>query len=67
MVFTQDPQKQIQWQVFLRKNALEALPLNDVIDFLADFLMPATTVASSEQSFSLCWGAGGPWVLPAAD
>ncbi len=67
MVFAQEPKKQIQWQAFLRKNALEELPLKDVVDFLADFLMPAATAASNAQSFNLCWVPGGPWVLPATD
>lgn len=58
MVFAEDRQKNIQWQAFLRKNVLEAPPLKDIVDFLADFLMPAT---SNEQPFTLCWSAGGPW------
>lgn len=64
MAFAQDRQKQIQWQAFLRKNALEAPPLKDVVEYLADFLMPVATAASSETSFALFWNAGGPWVLP---
>ncbi|WP_339898338.1 nucleotidyl transferase AbiEii/AbiGii toxin family protein [uncultured Gilvimarinus sp.] len=56
--FSNDAQKQIQWQAFLRKNALDALPLKDVVSFLADFLMPAV---NSEQKFAVHWKAGGPW------
>lgn len=67
MVFAQDPQKQIQWQAFLRKNALEALPLKDTVEYLADFLMPVATAVSNGASFTLFWNAGGPWVAPAAD
>ena len=62
MTFARDVQKQTQWKAFLRKNALQSLPLDDVVGFLAEFLMPATTAASNKQSFSSQWGAGGPWV-----
>lgn len=61
--FSQNSQKQIQWQAFLRKNALDAPPLKDIVDCLAGFLMPAAT---SESTFTFCWNAGGPWVSPSA-
>lgn len=61
-IFAQDAQKQTQWQAFLRKNALEALPLEDVVDFLAGFLMPVATAVSRRQSFVLHWKAGGLWL-----
>lgn len=67
MVFAQDPQKQIQWQAFLRKNALEAMNLEDVVEFLAGFLMPAAAAGSSAQVFVMRWRAGGPWEAPAAE
>lgn len=67
MVFAQDPQKQIQWQAFLRKNALKALPLKDVVEYLADFLMPVATAAGIGTSFTLFWNAGGPWVAAVAE
>lgn len=66
-VFTQDRQKQIQWQAFLRKNALEALLLEDTVTYLADFLMPVANAASSGTSFTLFWNAGGPWVADEAN
>ncbi len=43
--FAQDPQKQTQWQAFLRKNRLEALALNEVIAALATFMLPVIEAA----------------------
>lgn len=59
--FVEDAQKQTQWQAFLRKNALDALSLEDIVNCLVDFLMPATEAASSGDSFPFQWTAGGPW------
>lgn len=59
--FAQDPQKQTQWQAFLRKNRLEALALNDVIAALATFMLPVIETASANTMFSARWQAGGPW------
>ncbi len=49
--FAQDPQKQTQWQAFLRKNRLEALTLNNVIAELATFMMPTIKAASANAIF----------------
>jgi hypothetical protein len=38
--FAQDRQKQVQWRAFLAKNALEPVPLAEVLDLLRHFLMP---------------------------
>jgi len=38
--FSSDTGKQMQWNVFLRKNRLEAKPLDQVIGRLRDFLLP---------------------------
>lgn len=59
--FVEDAQKQTQWQAFLRKNALEALSLEDIVNCLVDFLMPAAEAANSGDSFPFHWTAGGPW------
>lgn len=59
--FAQDPQKQTQWQAFLRKNRLEALALNDVIAALATFMLPVIEAASANETFTARWQAGGPW------
>jgi len=59
--FAQDAQKQVQWQVFLKKNQLEALALNDVIAVLVVFMLPVIKAANANVVFSVCWRAGGPW------
>ena len=59
--FAQDPQKQTQWQAFLRKNRLEALELNDVIAALAIFMLPVIEAANANTTFPARWQAGGPW------
>jgi len=59
--FAQDPQKQTQWQAFLRKNRLEALALNDVIAALTTFMLPVIEAASANVIFPARWQAGGPW------
>ena len=53
--FAQDSQKQIQWSAFLRKNSLEALPLENVVQFLSDFLWPAIQSARESHPLDLFW------------
>ena len=60
--FAQDPQKQAQWQAFLRKNKLDALLLDKVVLELAGFLMPVFQAASTGTAFPFRWAARGPWV-----
>ncbi len=59
--FAQDPQKQTQWQAFLRKNRLEALTLDEVIAALSTFLLPVIEAANVNAAFPCRWQAGGPW------
>lgn len=63
-LFTQDSQKQTQWKAFLRKNALEAKPLEDVVRSIVTFLYPVFKAANSEKSFQCYWNHGGPWKEP---
>lgn len=39
-VFALDHQKQIQWKAFLNKNGLNAIPLEELVFELSEFLMP---------------------------
>lgn len=55
MEFAQDAQKQTQWQAFLRKNALKAPALRNIVLELHNFLMPATNPHPGK------WAAGGTW------
>ena len=45
--FAIDPQKQQQWQAFIRDVNLDPGPLDAVVSVLADFLMPASGLARS--------------------
>jgi len=59
--FSQDAQKQTQWQAFMRKNKLEQIPLEEVISFIAEFLLPVARAASAGETFPNRWPPGGPW------
>ena len=59
--FAHDPQKQTQWQAFLRKNQLEALALNEVVAALAGFMLPVIQAASVDALYPFQWQAGGFW------
>jgi len=61
--FAMDAQKQIQWQAFLRKNRLVAVPLIDVVQALATFMQPVFESASDNTKFAANWPSGGPWSL----
>lgn len=63
--FALDGQKQTQWKAFLTKNGLEAVPLEEVVGFIAAFLMPVAQATCNDDSFSSRWPAGGPWSSPA--
>jgi hypothetical protein len=57
--FTEDTQKKMQWQAFLRKNRLNAPSLVEIIYTLIEFLMPVVTVNSAPSY----WQPTGPWAL----
>lgn len=59
--FTQDAQKQTQWNAFLRKNGITADPLHVIAEALITFLMPITVSAHEGIEFSGNWAFGGPW------
>lgn len=63
--FAHDDQKQKQWKAFLGKNGLEPVPLEEVVSFLAGFLMPVARAAYNDDPFTYHWPAGGPWASPA--
>lgn len=60
-VFSEDSQKQTQWQAFLRKNGIESVSLGEVVAFLAGFLLPVANAILQSDVFSHEWKAGGPW------
>lgn len=53
--FAIDPQKQVQWQGFLKKNRLEALTLEQIVADLREFLMPPLSALASRQGFGGSW------------
>jgi len=59
--FSHDTQKNTQWQAFMRKNKLEQIPLEEVVSFIAEFLLPVARAASTGETFPKQWQAGGPW------
>ena len=61
--FTSDISKQSQWQGFIRKIRLDAVPtsLNSVIDGLVPFLVPVATAVETDSAFNQFWAPLGPW------
>lgn len=63
-IFTNDSNKQRQWQAFIKKNKLqtEGADLNDVIAVLRNFLMPPAKALAEGSSFEMDWPASGSWM-----
>lgn len=59
--FAQDRQKQIQWQAFLSKNALDPVALTDVLDLLRGFLMPPLRAIPTDVPPSVQWNHEDGW------
>lgn len=62
--FVQDAQKTRQWQAFLRKNALDSVPLATVVDDLRNFLLPVLATVASGTDHGQRWRAGDGWQRP---
>jgi hypothetical protein len=62
--FTQDAQKEKQWQAFQRKNALDPTPLATVVGDLRVFLLPVLAVIAAGGSHDYPWRAGTGWQTP---
>lgn len=62
--FIGDAQKAKQWQGFLRKNALDPMPLATVVADLRDFLMPVLVAIAAGGSHDYPWRAGTGWQKP---
>ena len=59
--FINDAQKEKQWQAFLRKNALDPMPLAVVIADLREFLMPVLSSISAGVSYDRSWQVTKGW------
>lgn len=62
--FISDVQKNKQWQAFLRKNALDLMPLATVIADLRGFLMPVLAAIAAGSSHDYSWRVGAGWQTP---
>jgi Nucleotidyl transferase AbiEii toxin, Type IV TA system len=61
--FGTDAVKVKQWQAFLRKNKLNVadMLLEQVCQYLAEFLMPPVKAIVADEAFEKSWPSGGPW------
>jgi len=59
--FVQDDQKNKQWLAFLRKNALDSMPLGTVIGDLRNFLLPVLIAAATSGSHNMAWRPEEGW------
>lgn len=61
--FRVDPQKQILWKAFIRKNKFEeyTADFNDTVGIIEDFLKPVLASIIANKSFSYEWEPRGPW------
>lgn len=62
--FAQDAQKVKQWQAFLRKNALDKMPLEIVVGDLRNFLLPVLAAIAAGEAHESPWLAGAGWRKP---
>lgn len=59
--FINDGQKGKQWQAFLRKNSIAAMPLATVIADLRGFILPVLKSVASDNEYGAQWQAGKGW------
>ncbi len=59
--FISDAQKNKQWRAFLRKNALDAMPLAMVIADLREFLLPVLASVEASGSSDMAWWCREGW------
>ena len=60
--FSDDPNKQVQWNAFMRKSNLDKIELSEVILRLREFLLPLIDALNFGDDFKKVWNGGGPWV-----
>jgi hypothetical protein len=64
--FGEDPQKNLQWNAFMKRVPGEDRPaLPDVVGLLQEFLWPALQAAGRRESTACGWSPGGPWTASA--
>lgn len=62
--FVNDAQKEMQWQAFLRKNALNQTSLEVVVSDLKNFLLPILDSLVVGDKYDHSWLAGSGWKTP---
>jgi len=62
-LFVGNPEKQTQWQAFVRRFPQETTPptLEAVVQCIAAFLQPVVQALVEGQDFEQYWRPGGPW------
>lgn len=60
--FGEDPQKNLQWNAFMKRVPGEDRPtLPNVVGLLREFLWPALQAAGRREPWAQTWRPGGPW------
>ncbi|MBR6975488.1 MAG: nucleotidyl transferase AbiEii/AbiGii toxin family protein [Ottowia sp.] len=62
--FAANPVKIRQWDAFLKKSALDALPLREAVEQVRAFLLPMLDATSQQRPFRHDWRAGETWRAP---
>jgi hypothetical protein len=63
-VFTQDGEKQVQWEAFRRRIDIKEVPvgLQEAVQMIAAFLYPVTEALVEGQTFQQRWEPGRRWL-----
>ena len=61
--FLAAPERQKQWQAFLRRGRLKAPPDTAALgEMLRSFLWPILVALGKGETFNRSWQPGGPWI-----
>ena len=62
--FSNDTQKKLQWQAFIRKSRPENAPENfsEVMGIVSQFVLPLYQAIQEDKRFRMKWTNGGPWI-----
>jgi hypothetical protein len=66
--FWNDDSRQAVWNAFWKKSVRinPKLPLQEVVTFVGEFLLPPMLAAAEGDSFISSWKPGGPWITAQA-
>jgi hypothetical protein len=60
-IFGTNPEQQMQWLAFGRKDDLLVPGFSEIISILHDFPSPPLQAIREEKTFEIFWPPGGPW------